>query len=92
MPERFGPEKCPVHLRVPCIEKVSINLDKNVKTAVKRCYGSVTTGVVFTSKRMLSVACKAVFLPITLKSSAIYEYSWHCDSKYVGRTSRYYGS
>ena len=87
MPKRFGPEKCPVYLRVPWIGKASISLDKNVKTAVESCYGSVTTRVVFTSKRMLPVARKDV-LPTTLKSSVVYEYSCHCDSRYVGRTSQ----
>ena len=87
MSKRFGPEKCPVYLRVPWIGKASIGLDKNVKTAVESCYGSVTTRVVFTSKRMLPVARKDV-LPTTLKSSVVYEYSCHCDSRYVGRTSQ----
>ena len=31
---RFGPEKCPVYLRVPWISKPSTNLEKEVKTAV----------------------------------------------------------
>ena len=48
---------------------------------------SVTTRVVFTSKRMLPVARKDV-LPTALKSSVIYEYSCHCDSRYVGRKSQ----
>ena len=87
MPKRFGPEKCPMYLRVPWIGKASIGLDKKVKTAVESCYGSVTTRVVFTSKRMLPVARKDV-LPTTLKSSVIYEYSCHCDSRYLGRNSQ----
>ena len=57
----------------PRIERgeASIGLDKNVKMAVESCYGSVTTRVVFTSKRMLPVARKDV-LPTTLKSSVVY--------------------
>ena len=86
-PKTFGPHKCPVYLRVPWIGKPSVILDKNVTTAVETCYGSVTTRVVFTSKRMLPVSRKDV-LPTTLKSSVIYEYSCHCDSRYVGRTSQ----
>ena len=43
MPKRFGPEKFPVYLRVPWIGKASIGLDKNVKTAVESCYGSLPT-------------------------------------------------
>ena len=76
--KRFGLEKFAVYLRVPRIGKVSINLDKNVKMAVESCYGSVTTRMVFTSKRMLPVARKDV-LPTTLKRSVIYEHLCHCD-------------
>ena len=50
-------------------------------------HGSVTTRVVFTSKRMLPVPRKVV-LSITLKSSVVYEYSCHCDNRYVGQTSQ----
>ena len=86
IPKRFGPEKCPMYLRVPWIGKAFVSLDKNVKMAVESCYGSITIRVVFTSKRMLPVARKDV-LPTMLKSSVIYEYSCHCDSRYVERTS-----
>ena len=85
--KRFGPEKCPVYLRVPWISKPSTNLEKEVKTALESCYGSVSTRLVFTSKRMLPVACKDV-LPAIQKSFVIYEYKCHCDSRYVGRTSQ----
>ena len=83
----FGPEKCPVYLRVPWIGKPSTNLEKEVKTAVESCYGSVSTRLVFTSKRMLPVAHIDV-LPIIQKSSVINKYKCHCDSRYVERTSQ----
>ena len=35
--KRFGPEKCPVYLRVPWIGNPSTNLEKEVKTAVESC-------------------------------------------------------
>ena len=85
--KRFGPEKCPVYLRVPWIGKPSINMEKEVKTAVESCYGSVNTRLVFTPKRMLPVA-RNVVLPTTQKSAVIYEYKCHCNSRYVGRTSQ----
>ena len=85
--KRFGPEKCPVYLSVPWIGKPSTNLEKEVKTAVENCYGSVSTRLVFTSKRMLPVARKDV-LPTTQKSFVIYECKCHCDSRHVGRTSQ----
>ena len=63
--KRFGPEKCPVYLIVPWIGKPSINLEKEVKIVVKSCYGSVSTRLVFTFKRMLpSVARKDVLRTI----------------------------
>ena len=43
--------------------------------------------MVFKSKRMLCVARKDV-LPTTQKSSVIYEYKCHCNSRYVGLTSQ----
>ena len=45
--KRFGPEKCPVYLRVPWIGKPFTNLEKEVKTAVESCYGSISTRLVF---------------------------------------------
>ena len=40
--KRFGLEKCPVYLRVPWIGKPSTNLEKEVKTTVESCYGSIS--------------------------------------------------
>ena len=85
--KRFSPEKCPVYLRVPWIGKPTPNLKKEVKTDIKRCCGSVSTRLVFSSKRMLPVAFEDVLLT-TQKSSVIYEYKCFCDSGYVGRTSQ----
>ena len=74
--KRFGPEKGPVYLRVLWITKPSTNLEKEVKTAVKSCYGSVSIRLAFTSKRMLPIARKDVLLT-TQKSFVIYEYKCH---------------
>ena len=78
---------CPVYLRISWIGKSSTNLEKKVKTVVESYYGSVSARLIFTSKRMLPAARKDV-LPTTQKSSAIYEYKCHCDSRYVERTSQ----
>ena len=74
-------------LEDPWIGKPSTNLEKEVKIALESCYGSVSTRLVFTSKRMLPVARKDV-LPTTQKSFVIYEYKCHCDIRYGGRTSQ----
>ena len=78
----------PCVLEGPWIGKPSTNLKKEVKTAVESCYGSVSTHLVFMSKRMLPVAHKDV-LPTIQKSFAIYEYKCHCYSWYIGRTSQW---
>ena len=76
-----------MYLRVLWIGKPSTNFEKQVKNAVESCYGSVNTRLVFVLKCMLHVARKNV-LPTTQKSSVIYEYKCHCDSRYVERTSQ----
>ena len=76
-----------MYLRLPWIGKPPTNLEKEVKTAVESCCVSVSTRLVFTSKRMLPVDRKDV-LPAIQKSFIIYEYKYHCDSRYVGRTSQ----
>ena len=60
---------------------------KKSKPPWKAAMVSVSTRLIFTSKRMLPVARKNA-LPTTQKSSVIYEYKCHCDSRYVGRTSQ----
>ena len=78
-----------MYLRISWIGKPSTNLEKKVKTAMESCYGSVSTRLILTSKRMLPVACKDV-LPTIQKSFVKYEYKCHCDSRYIGRTSKDY--
>ena len=86
-PKRFGPDKCPVYLRLNYTGRASLILEKNVRTAVENCYGSVAVRTVFISRQMLPTSRKDV-LPALQKSSVIYEYKCHCDSRYVGRTSQ----
>ena len=40
LPE-FGPEKCPVYLRLPWLGSVSTRFEKHVKSAVKQCFSAV---------------------------------------------------
>ena len=57
----------------------------------KKATNTSTRGIIYAARvfltltRMLPVARKYV-LPTKLKSSVVYEYSYHCDSRYVGRT------
>ena len=85
--KKYGPQKCPIYLRIPWIGNMSAQLDENVKMTVENCCCLMTACVVFPSKSMLPVAHKDALLT-SLKSSVIYEYSCHCNSQYVGRTSQ----
>ena len=85
--KRFGPEKCPVYLRYLGLVSPPQIWKKKSKPPWKAAMVSVSTRLIFTSKRMLPVARKDA-LPTTKKSSVIYEYQCHCDSRYVGRTSQ----
>lgn len=62
MPKVFGPQKCSVYLKVPRIGKPSITLDKNVETHLETCFGSLTTGVVFTSNACYLLFAKMFYL------------------------------
>ena len=71
--KRFGPEKCPVYLRVLWMGKPFTNLKKEVKTDVESCFGFISVRLVFRSKCMLPVARKDV-LPATQKSFVVNKY------------------
>ena len=86
-PKRFGPDKCPVYLRVTYTGKAALTLERNFRIAVENCYGSVALRTVFVSRQMLPASRKDV-LPAIQKSSVIYEYKCHCDSRYVSRTAQ----
>ena len=86
-PKRFGPDKCPLYLRVTYTGKASLTLKRNLRIAVENCYGSVALRAVFVSRQMLPASRKDI-LPAIQKSSIIYEYKCHCDSPYAGRTAQ----
>ena len=97
--KRFGPDKCPVYLRITYTGKAALTLERNLRITVENCYGSVALwkktvfalgfkkpSVIFVSRQMLPASRKDV-LPAIQKSSFTYEYKCHCDSRYVGRTA-----
>ena len=86
-PKRFGPYKRPVYLRVTYTGKAALTLERKLRSAVENCYGPVALQTVFVSRQMLPASRKDV-LPANQKSSVIYEYKCHCDSRYVGRTAQ----
>ena len=80
-------EKCPVYLHIPWIGNVSMKFEKQITSAVKRCFFSVEPRVIFNTRQLLPVIKKDV-LPSHHHSNVIYQFVCHCDSRYVGRTSQ----
>ena len=78
-------EKCPVYLHIPWIGNVAIQFEKQITSAVKRCFFSVEPRVIFTTRHLLPTTKKDV-LPSHHHSSVIYQFVCHCDSRYVGHT------
>ena len=80
-------KKCPVYLHIPWIGNVSMRFEKQITSAVKRCFFSVEPRVVFTTRQLLPATKKDV-LPSHHQNNVIYQFVCHCDSRYVGRTSQ----
>ena len=78
---------CPVYLHIPWIGNVSMRFEKQITSAVKRCFFSVEPRVIFNTRRLLPAIKKDV-LPSHHHSNVIYQFLCHCDSRYVGRTSQ----
>ena len=79
---KFGTEKCPVYLRLPWLGSVSTRFEKQVKSAVKQCFSAVEPRVVYSTNELLPATNKDV-LPALQKSNVIYQFSCHCDGRYV---------
>ena len=84
---KFGLEKFPVYLRLPWLGSVSTWFENQVKSAVKQCFSAVKPRVVYSINELLFTTNKDV-LPALQKSNVIYQFSCHCDNRYVGRTSK----
>ena len=84
---QHGPKKYQVYLHLPWLGNVSTKFEKQITTAIQRCYFAVETGVVFTTRPLLPATKKDV-LPAHQHNNVIYQFVCHYDSRYVGRTSQ----
>ena len=64
-----------------------MKFEKQITSAVKRCFFSVEPRVIFTTRQFLPATKKDV-LPSHHHSNVIYQFVCHCDSPYVRRTSQ----
>ena len=62
----FGPEKCPVYLKLPWIGNVSSKFENQINTAITSCFYAVKPHVVYSTRVMLPSA-KKYSVPTTQK-------------------------
>ena len=83
----FGPEKCPVYLKLPWIGNVSSKFENQINKAITSCFYAVKHRVIYSTRVMLPSA-KKDSVPTTQKSCVVYKFSCRCEARYVGRTTQ----
>ena len=83
----FGPEKCPVYLKLPWIGNISSKFENQINKAITSCFYAVKPRLVYNTRVMLPSA-KEDSVPTTQKSCVVYEFSCRCEARYVGRTAQ----
>ena len=69
----FGPEKCPVYLKLPWIGNVLSKFENQISKAITSCYYVVKPRVVYSTRVMLPSAKKDC-ASTTQKSCVVYEF------------------
>ena len=84
----YGPKKCAVYLHLPYLGEHSEQIAKAIRSCAEKVFFSVSFRTVFSTKKILP-KCRKDVLPSQSVSNVVYQFSCkHCDSVYVGRTSR----
>ena len=65
----------------------SVGLENKIKASVEKCFFAVKQRVIFTSRPLLP-AIENDVLPALLLSNVVYNFSCHCDCRYIARTSQ----
>ena len=85
--KRFGPEKCPVYLKIPWIGDIFLRYQNQIKKAINFCFHTVNPRVVYNTRVILPSIQKDC-VPTHQKSLVVYELSCRCEAQYVGRTTQ----
>ena len=78
----YGPEKCPILLKLPYIGADSKLTAKKIVDITTRSYFSVNPRVLFTSKPILQRSGKDPMTP-EKKSFVVYKFKCYCESRYI---------
>ena len=83
----FGPERCPVYLKLPWIGNFSSKFQNQISKAITSCHYAVNPRVVYNTRVMLPSA-KIDCVPTTQQRCVVYEFSCRCEARYVVRTTQ----
>ena len=86
-PKIFGPQRCPIPIKLPFLGTASSKCEKELKVLTHQCFFAVEPRVIFTSKPILSHVLKD-HIPTEDTSLVIYQFECCCESNYVGKTRR----
>ena len=84
----YGPDKCPILLKLPYIGVESKLIEKKIVDITSKTYHAVNPRVLFMSKPILQRSGKDLMTPQE-KSLVVYKFKCCCDSSYIGQTSRH---
>ena len=82
-----GPKKCPVYLRLPYIGPIAEKYAEKIKKSVSECHWSTRLRIIYGTRTCLHPNIKDR-CPANHASNVIYRFKCHCESGYVGRTSK----
>ena len=85
--KQFGPEKCPVYLKLPWIGNVSSRFENQINKAITSCFYAVKPRAAYNTRVMLPSA-KKDSIPTIQKSCVVYEFSCRCEARYIGHTTQ----
>ena len=88
--QKFGPQKCPIYLKLPWIGNTSLRFESKIRQAITKCFFAVNPRIVYSTRRALPSIQKDC-VPTNQKSSVIYEFTCQCNFCYVGRTTQRLG-
>ena len=58
--QKFGPQKCPVYLKLPWIGNTSLRFESQIRQAVTNCFFAVNPRIVYSTRRAIK---RIAFLP-----------------------------
>ena len=75
---KFGPNKCPVYLKLPWIGNISLKFENKIKFFDKHCFRAVEPRVLFSTRKIFPSIHKDA-VPSIQQSMVMYEYVCGCD-------------